>query len=281
MTVLSNGLEAVQVRQYEKRGFLFPLPALTPLEVSTFRTAFEELEHRFGGHLPPARVIQPQLHFRWAYNLTIHPAILDIVSCVIGANILVHSTTIFCKYPHDRAYVPWHQDGYYWGLSAPKVVSAWVALSDSHSANGCMRILPSTHNRTRAHIERHHPHNMLFSTGSTVQEAVDESQAVDVVLRAGEMSLHHVDAIHGSQPNVSDEKRIGFAIRYAAADIHQALPHHAVILARGQMTRNTYSLLQTAPPDDIEAALSVQARFVQNMSQQRRSKYPTPGSPSS
>jgi hypothetical protein len=49
-----------------------------------------------------------------------------------------------------------------------------------------------------------------------VEVAVDESKAVDVVLRAGEMSLHHINIIHGSNPNLSNHDRIGFIARFAA-----------------------------------------------------------------
>jgi ectoine hydroxylase-related dioxygenase (phytanoyl-CoA dioxygenase family) len=43
---------------------------------------------------------------------------------------------------------------------------------------------------------------------------VDESQAVDVVLKPGEMSLHHTNIVHGSSPNTSDGPRIGFVVRF-------------------------------------------------------------------
>ena len=43
---------------------------------------------------------------------------------------------------------------------------------------------------------------------------VDESKAVDIVLRAGDVSVHHPHIIHGSRANLSSKRRCGLAIRY-------------------------------------------------------------------
>ena len=67
-------------------------------------------------------------------------------------------------------------------------------------------------------------------------------QAVDVVLHAGEMSFHHADIIHGSNPNTSTGGRIAFAVRYVAAGVRQEKPHRPVILARGQDLDHHYEI---------------------------------------
>ncbi len=54
----------------------------------------------------------------------------------------------------------------------------------------------------------------LLTRGQEIMVEVDESGAVPLVLRPGEMSLHHVRLVHGSPPNPSGDRRIGFAIRY-------------------------------------------------------------------
>ena len=54
-------------------------------------------------------------------------------------------------------------------------------------------------------------------------------------LAAGEMSLHHVRLIHGSDPNPSDDRRIGFAIRYIPTYVRQvAGSHDSATLVRGE-----------------------------------------------
>lgn len=248
-----------QVQQYEGQGLLFPLSVLSPDEVLNFRSAFEALEARLGERPLHRQLIQPHLCYRWAWDLATHPAILDVVEAMIGPDILVHSTSLFPKYPHQPGHIRWHQDAYYWGLSAPRLVSAWVALTDSNIANGCVRVVTGTHDRQVL------PHAPISSENNTrlsleVAVEVDEQQATDVVLQAGQMSLHHPYIIHGSNPNQSEQKRIGFAIRFVAPQVKQSLPHHAVVLARGRDNYRHYEMLKAIPSDNIEQGIAAQTK---------------------
>jgi len=255
-------ISRAQVEQYERDGVLFPLPVLSPDEVAKFRAAFDDLEARLGGRPQHRQLIQPHLCYRWAYDLATQPAILDVVEALIGPDILVHSTSIFPKYPHAPDHILWHQDGYYWGLSAPRLISAWVALTDSNIENGCMRVVAGTHAQAvLPHAKSRSEKNTRLSLEVAVE--VDEARATNVVLEAGEMSLHHPYIIHGSNPNQTDEKRIGFAIRFVATQVKQTLIHHAVILARGRDDYHHFELLPEPPTDDIEAGIAAQIRIAQ------------------
>ena len=114
------------------------------------------------------------------------------------------------------------------------MVTAWVAFTDSTAANGAMRVMPGTHTLDQVpHRDTFRPENLL-SRGQEITVDVDESQAVMLDLRAGEMSLHHVRLIHGSDPNPSDDRRIGFAIRYIPTSVRQlAGAHDSATLVRG------------------------------------------------
>jgi ectoine hydroxylase-related dioxygenase (phytanoyl-CoA dioxygenase family) len=126
-----------------------------------------------------------------------------------------------------------------------------VALTDSTPQNGCLRVLPGSHRRPRLpHHFRPHRDNLLGS-GLHVAGGVDESRVVAVQLRAGEMSLHHVDLVHGSDRNDSDVLRAGFAVRYTTAEVSQTRRHHAVILARGR--RPDHFALGGVPPPGLIA----------------------------
>ena len=255
-------LTAAQVSRYEAEGSLSPLPALSAGEVAGYHAALMELQD-FAARLPsPARVIQPHLFFRWAYELATHPRVLDAVEDIIGANILVHTTSIFCKRPRQQSFASWHQDGFYWRLSAPKLVSAWIALTASTAENGCLRVIPRTHQRVLPHTQQRHERNLLTS-GLTVEAELDEAAAVDIVLQPGEMSLHHVNLIHGSPPNLSDNWRIGFAVRYVSPEVSQALPHHQVVLARGRDDFHHYELFEGTPDSSPAEGLASQAELEQ------------------
>ncbi len=263
-------LSQEQQRRYTRDGFLFPIEVLTPEEVAFFRAAVEDLEQRVEGRHKGPLISECHMNFRWAYDMVTHPAILDAVEDIIGPNILVHSASIFSKAAHDASFVSWHQDGHYWHLSGPRLVSAWIALSPSTLKNGCMRMIPGTHETRMDHYAVMHEDNMLRS-GNTVALEVDESRAVDLVLKAGEMSLHHVNTLHGSKPNRSAGKRIGFAIRYMATEVSQVSDHYEVVLARGRDDHHHYVVLERRPSDNVEEGYAAQMSFARRLQELRSS----------
>jgi hypothetical protein len=265
---MGTTLSATDVLAYERDGFLAPMPALDPDEVAWFRSRLEELERQMLARFGTSEVVQPQLHFRWAYDLATRPRVLDAVSNLIGQDVLVHSASIFCKHPGDRHYVPWHQDGHYWQLSATKLVSAWIALSDSTPVSGCLRVVPGTHHGRLPHREERDQANMLAS-GLTLDVKIDPARAIDVHLTSGQMSLHHERIVHGSGPNCSAYKRIGFAVRYVAPEVSQHLQHHAVILARGRDPYHHYEHLAMPPGEDLEQNLERHGEFAEALRRRR------------
>jgi hypothetical protein len=206
---------------YRERGFLFPLPALASSETAALRTKLENLEAQHGGKVPPPLNRKPHLLLTWLNELIRHPAILDPVEKILGPDILCWGSGFFIKNPHDKARVSWHQDSTYWGLSSPDVVTAWVAFTPSTTANGCMRVVPATHKLQQLPHEDTFASDNLLSRGQEIAVEVDESKAVNIVLEPGQMSLHHVLLVHGSEPNNSELRRVGFAIRYLPTYIKQ------------------------------------------------------------
>lgn len=252
-------LTAAQVERYRRDGILFPVPVLSPGETARFRAAFEEMAARLGGRPVAQALGHTQLYFRWAYQLATHRAILDAVEDVLGPDLLVWTVSIFPKYPRDPGYISWHQDGTYWGLDSTEVTTAWVALTDSVVETGCMRVVPGSHRRPiLPHRDTYAPDNRL-SRGQEIAVDVDEADAVDVVLRAGEMSLHHVNIVHGSNPNPSDRSRIGFAPRFTTPRTRQidGEPPTAV-LARGRDEYGHFQLLPGPPELTFDEAIAAQ-----------------------
>jgi len=252
-------LSAEQVERYQRDGILFPIPVLSPEETAHYRAAFEEVAARLGGRPVAQELGHAHAHFRWAYDLATHPRIVDAVEDVLGPDVLVWTVSIFPKYPRDPGFISWHQDGTYWGLDSTQVTTAWVALTDSSVDNGCMRVVPGSHRRAiLPHRDTYAADNRL-SRGQEIAVAVEEAEAVDVVLRAGEMSLHHVNIIHGSNPNPSDRSRIGFAPRYTSPRTRQIDGESpTAVLARGRDEYGHFKLLPEPPALDLDAALAAQ-----------------------
>ena len=245
-------LSAEAVEQYRQQGWYAPISALSPAEAHALRENLEAFEAKSGGLTGKLRQ-KPHLLFTWLDALIRHPRILDAVEDVIGPNILCWGSTFFIKEARNPGYVSWHQDSTYWGLDPADVVTAWVAFSDSNADNGAMRVIPGTHKLDQvSHRDTFNADNLL-SRGQEVQVEVDERQARMLQLQAGEMSLHHVRLIHGSDPNPSDTRRIGFAIRYIPTHVRQtAGTHDSATLVRGIDNERNFSPEQ-APDSDMSA----------------------------
>jgi non-heme Fe2+,alpha-ketoglutarate-dependent halogenase len=202
-----------QLAQYERDGIVFPIKVLSDDEVSFFRGALDALvDSCEEGSVK--RLDRLHLFFAWARRLVNHEAVLDSVEDILGGDILVYGTLVLYKPPQDSSYASWHQDSVYSGLHLSPSTSAWIALTPSHPANGCMRAIAGSHKLgSLDHVNVNDP-NLLNRRGERIEMSVDESQAVDIALRPGEMSLHHSNIVHGSNPNTSDKPRIGFIARF-------------------------------------------------------------------
>ncbi len=204
-----GGLSVEMLSAYQRDGIAFPVPVLSAAEVEEFRTELEAICVE-----RPKRLDQLHMQFPWAYRLASHEAVLDAVEGILGPDILVDGNLVFYKEPRDPRYASWHQDSVYSGWHLTPAVSAWIALTPSERANGCMRVIPGSHKEGVLEHENVQDPNLLNRRGERLRMDVDESQAVDVVLRPGEMSLHHTNIVHGSNPNPSDGPRIGFIVRF-------------------------------------------------------------------
>lgn len=181
-----------------------------------------------------------QLHAHLAVNdpfwirLVGDNRLLDVAQQFVGPDIALFATHYICKPPRTGQAVLWHQDGSYWPLEPMDVVTLWLAVTDSTPENGCMRVIPGTHHlRLEKVQERKDVDNVLGSAMSN--EHVDESKAIDLVLKAGDLSIHHPNLIHGSEANHSDLWRMGLTIRYVPTTTRMLKPEMAApFLLRGK-----------------------------------------------
>jgi hypothetical protein len=252
-------LTETAVEHYNTLGYYAPIRALSTGEAAALRDRLETFEAGAG---PLAGKLRHKSHllFTWLNDLVRHPRILDAVEDLIGPDILCWGTSFFIKEPRNPGFVSWHQDSTYWGLDPADVVTAWVALSDSTAANGAMRVMPGTHKLEQVpHRDTFRPENLL-SRGQEIMVDVDERQAVMLDLAAGEMSLHHVRLIHGSDPNPTDQRRIGFAIRYIPTYVRQAAgAHDSATLVRGVDRFGHFEAEQVPEADMSDAAVAYHA----------------------
>ena len=234
---MAKALSDSQIEQYHEEGFLSPIDVMSEDEAVSYRQRFEAAEAQYPEQANPHNRNNVHLSYMCLDELVHHPSILNVVEDLIGAHFSLWASVMFIKEPSTAHYVSWHQDATYMGLSKHNFVTPWLALSPSNRETGCMSMIPGSH---RNHIRQHEDtfaEDNILTRGQVVRD-VDESLAVDLILRPGQMSLHHAEIVHGSQANTSSERRIGFAMQsYVTPDVRQTVGENYWLDIRGENTR--------------------------------------------
>ena len=228
-----TSLTSKQLKDYEDYGFVAPIDVLTLDEANEIKTEIEKIENRWPDALNGlgrnyAHMISP------IFDKVCHNSkILDAVESIIGKDILVGGTTLFIKDPDNKGFVSWHQDAKYIGFEPHNWVTAWLAVTDANEENGCMRMWSGTHKeKIQEHKDTFNESNLL-TRGQTVQN-VPLEKTIPNELKAGQLSLHHPMIVHGSTPNRSSSRRIGFVIQsYIGTNVDQVIGKVYVQQARG------------------------------------------------
>lgn len=222
-----------QVQQFHDTGILSPVRAVSETEAADCRRNLEVFEQETGGPAVDSIHIKGHLYFDWAWKLARNPRLVGAIADLVGEDLFIMASRFWIKEPQDRKYVSWHQDHAYFGLKPPTIITAWLALNEVTPHNGCMRVIPGSHKRgTIQHKETHSKDNLL-SRGQEV-EGVDDSGAFDCVLKPGEFSIHHGHVLHSSEPNVSDDRRIGFAMMFIPASVESIIGRRSATLVSGE-----------------------------------------------
>jgi ectoine hydroxylase-related dioxygenase (phytanoyl-CoA dioxygenase family) len=201
-------LSAHEIAHYQAEGWVIPQFRLPAARVAQMREALDALIRNNPG-VRPEKLVSAHVEgdngegvrgSRQFLELAMDPEIVELVSGVIGEDVILWGCHVFCKPAAEGYETPWHQDGHYWPIRPLANCTVWVALEESTIENGCLRAIPRSHLGGVLH-----PH--LHGT-------FDEASAVDLELQPGQMSLHDVYMIHGAKANTSDKRRTGVALRY-------------------------------------------------------------------
>ena len=239
-----------QIASYEEFGFLDSIPILSTDEVRHFRAEVEQTCAALGGRI--ARLDGPHLYFRWAWELSTHPRVLDCMEQLIGSDIMIKSTRLFYKFGASDSFVGWHQDGLTEQVKDAYVPAIWLGLTPATAENGCLRVVPQSHRLGLVpHADFPDPDN-LTTQGATAQVPIGSPH--DVVMKAGEMSLHHPLMLHASNPNHSPEARIGFSATYSTPALTSS--RTAIAWVRGDGPRDRFRVVDEPPMWTLEQAVT-------------------------
>ncbi|MFC6016213.1 phytanoyl-CoA dioxygenase family protein [Plantactinospora solaniradicis] len=167
--------------------------------------------------------------------------LLDIAETFVGPNLALFASHYISKPPFTGQPVLWHQDSAFWPLDPMEVVTLWLAVDHSTPDNGCVRLVPGSHTMEIAEMRANIDVESVL--GQEIAVAVDESDAVDIVLRPGDVEVHHPNIVHGSNANTSPNRRCGLTIRYIPTTtriLDDEQPYPSAFWLRGDTGVNTY-----------------------------------------
>lgn len=255
-------LSQSSVDQYWQDGFLFPIPVLASEQARQYRSQIEAVERDWldnGLDLPLATFcrVNAQCVMPFVYELATRPSVLDVIEGILGPDILIYSAEFFIKNARTDHFVSMHQDLTYWGMgTTSEMVTAWIALSPATSESGCMDFVRGSHKSAiLPHKDTFDDRNLL-SRGQEVQVDVRPEDKTPIILQPGQMSLHHGLTIHGSGPNVSDDRRIAAVVRYITPRVSQnvADKDYAMVVRGADRVGN---FIHYAPPSALFTPQSI------------------------
>lgn len=210
-----------QISQYNSEGYILPVDIFTPSEAAASRAYFQHLLKlaELAGH-DHNTIDGWHTVCSGIWNISTHPRILDLVEDLLDPNLVCSMTHYFAKLPGDRR-VSWHQDASYWPLTPSETVTVWLAIDDVGIDNAPMHFIPGSHLqgeipwRPSSKRER----NMLYRTVLGPRRWGWGGPHVNVMLQAGQASLHTDMLLHSSDENLSKRRRCGLTLRYHSPDV--------------------------------------------------------------
>lgn len=216
-----------EIRAYRHDGYVTPRYRLPGSVLADLRRSVEALidtnagvrpEQLVGAHIKSSRDTGVRGRTE-LLDFAQNPDLLDIVEQLIGPDLILWGSQVFSKPAGDGMAIPWHQDGQYWPMRPLATVTVWIAVDPATVENGCLRVIPGTHMGGLLPHESTDEKGLALNQGLT-KGVIDEREAVDIELEAGQISLHHAMIVHGSNANRSAKRRCGYAIRYMPATSH-------------------------------------------------------------
>ena len=216
---------------YERDGFYLPYDVMDEASAIAIRQDLEAAEAELADRPNDLGLLRayPDRLLPSFDALVRHPRLIAGAAQILGPDLLVWSSGLFIKEANTDSFVSWHQDLTYWGLDDTEEVTAWFALSPSTIESGCMRFVPGSHKKQLVPHHDSFAKDNLLTRGQEIAVDVDDSDAVNVILKPGQASLHHGHLFHSSGPNRSNDRRIGAAIRYIKPSMRQRNGDRALV----------------------------------------------------
>jgi non-heme Fe2+,alpha-ketoglutarate-dependent halogenase len=242
------GLTAGQVESFKENGFIGPFDLYSEEEAPLLwnQAMIEMVRSKNKPHNSTIINYDRHLDCDTLSRHIAHPTIVHKLRSLMGDDIICWKTNIFEKQPGEAG-TGWHQveaflvyesaDVAYPSLRyteetrmATQELTVWTAFSPASRKHGCLRFIPGSHKQWYYDETKPMSRNVESKShdffGYDYSELKldkdwdpDEAEIVDMDMKAGQFVIFLAKCIHGSLPNSSDVKRLGFATRYVSPSV--------------------------------------------------------------
>jgi ectoine hydroxylase-related dioxygenase (phytanoyl-CoA dioxygenase family) len=201
-----------QINEYKQNGFVIPdfvMPENILLKIEERHNKLLKTHPEFKNYCPA--VLSYDEGF---LDFCKNEIILNFVEQLIGPNFALWNSSFFAKPAIDGHATPWHQDGQYWPIRPLATCTVWLAIDDATIENGCLRFIKGSHIDQKLKAHNINNDKNLTLNQELVKEEYDEKKAVNLILKRGQISLHDVYLVHGSEANNSPKARRAITMRF-------------------------------------------------------------------
>ena len=205
-------LSKTQIEQYKIDGYVVPDFTMPENIINKIEESHNKLlsKHPEFKNYCPAILSYDESFLEYCSDKTI----LSYVEQLIGPDFALWNSSFFAKPAIDGHATPWHQDGQYWPISPLATCTVWLAIDDSNTENGCLRFIKGSHLDKRLKSHNINDNKNLTLNQELDKEEFNETEAVDLILKRGQISLHDVYLVHGSEANKSSKSRRAITMRF-------------------------------------------------------------------
>lgn len=165
------------------------------------------------------------------WQILVQSKVTQVLNDLLGPDTILGTTKLNTKAPGGGAAVEWHQDWAFYPATNDSLLAFGLMLEDVDEANGPLMVIPGSH---KGPVLSHHHDGVFCGAINPDDPLFEQDKAVTLTGKAGDMTVHHVRALHGSAPNRSDRARLILFYECAAADAWPLLGASSYIHSLGQ-----------------------------------------------
>ena len=205
-------LNKKQLEKYYEDGYVIPDFQMAEKELLEIEKLHDQLIKKYPKYLNycPAILQYDESFLKYCLN----EKILNLVEQLIGKDFALWNSSFFAKPAFNGHATPWHQDGQYWPIRPLATCTVWLAIDDATEENGCLKFIKGSHRDKKLKKHEFNKNENLTLHQELLKTEYNEDDSVNLILNRGQISLHDVYLVHGSEANFSPKSRRGMTMRF-------------------------------------------------------------------